>query len=85
MLVLFVGDEGCMAIDSTLLFRISSVAAGIMTAPPIVYALVRLLFWPGGPKNTSVYVMGWILRGGVGLFIAVAIIFALAISQFGCQ
>jgi hypothetical protein len=85
MLVLFVGNEGCMAVDSTMLFRISSFAAGIMTAPPIVYSLVRLLFWPGGPKNTSVHVMGWVLSGGVGLFIATAIIFALTISQFGCQ
>ena len=83
-LVIFAGDTtGC--IHAGWLFTASAWTAGIFSAPPIVYGLGRLLFWPGGSKGTKVKVMGWGLSVGAGIFISLVIIFALVVSQFGCQ
>lgn len=85
MLLIFAGDSNGCAADVSTLFTVSALAAGIFTAPPIIYGLARLLFWPNGPKTNMLGVAGWVLSVGAGIFITVVILFSLAISQYGCQ
>lgn len=84
--VFFVGDsEGCVSGTPGWLITILAWTVGILSAPPLIYGLARLLFWPNGPKDKSVWASGWIVSAGVGIFIAAVILFAIGLSQFGCQ
>lgn len=84
--LLFAGEgKACEAGSSELMLSALALSAGILTAPPLVYGLVRLLFWPNGPKGSSTWVAAWFVSLGVAVFVAGAILFALAISQYGCR
>jgi hypothetical protein len=86
MLLLFAGDSAtCKLGAPSQIFTIAAWTVGILTGPPVAYGLVRVLFWPGGPKNRAVYVAGWMVGVGAALFIAATVLFALAISQYGCH
>ena len=83
----FTGDgPGCAA--STVaksFYDIISWAAGILTAPPLVYGLLRLLFWPTGTKNVGVWAAGAVAAGGIAFFVVAVVLFAQAIAQYGCR
>ena len=84
MLVIFVSDGDSCGAEVSGLFRVCALAAGILTAPPIVYGLIRLVFWPEGPKSRAVKVASVVLSCGAGLFVAIVILFAAAVAR-GCQ
>jgi hypothetical protein len=85
--ILFVGGgESCEATSSSWFLTTLAWLAGTLTAPPLIYGVARLLFWPGGgPKHSLDFVAIWILIVGSGIFIAASILFALAVAQYGCQ
>jgi len=83
--IVFVGEsESCAVGAPGWLFTTMAVTTGVMSAPPLVYGLVRLLMWPGGPKS-GVKAGAWFVGTGVVLFVVAATLLALAISQYGCR
>ena len=83
LLLIFASDaKDCMA-GTGRLFTTSAWLAGVSSAPPLVYGLFRFIAWPNGPK-TSAGKVG-ILVIGASIFVTLAILFALAISKYGCQ
>lgn len=84
--LLFAGDgKVCEAASSELILNVLALSAGILTAPPLVYGLVRLLFWPEGPKGQTIWIAAWFVSCGVAVFVTASILFSLAISQYGCR
>ncbi|HTH71835.1 MAG TPA: hypothetical protein VL737_00545 [Candidatus Pristimantibacillus sp.] len=85
-LIFLVSDNNrCMADTPDLLFTISAWTVGILSAPPLVYGMARLFFAPNSGKSQLSQAAGWIVSIGAGIFVAGLILFALAISQYGCQ
>lgn len=85
-LIFLVEDrEGCAAGISGQLFTVLALIAGGLSALPLLYGLLRLLFWPNGQKSRTVLSGGWVMACGIAVFITAIILFALALSQYGCS
>ena len=84
--VVFVGDtEDCALGAPGWLFNVLPVTTGVLTAPPLIYGLVRLLYWPKSEEGESVWLAGWLVGSGIVVFVVAAILLALALSQYGCR
>lgn len=84
LLVAYIAEsQGCTP-GADWLVTTGAWAAGISSAPPLMYGLARFIFWPNGPKGMAVLLGGWMLSFGAAVFVTVAIVFALAISNYGC-
>ena len=84
--LLLVGqNESCSVDPPGRFITFFALLAGLLTAPPLLYGLGRFLFWPTGQKSRYTWIGGWILAFGAGIFIVLASLFALALSQYGCQ
>jgi hypothetical protein len=82
MLVLFSSRAGECTEGTMWLFTVSAWTAGILSAPPLLYGLARILFWDNGTKNGKT--SGIVLVVGTLLFVSVVTLFALAVSRYGC-
>ena len=83
MLIVFAGNsEGCTVSNIAWLFSAFAWIAGILSAPPLIYGLARLVFWPNGEKNKLLSV--GIVAGGAAIFVTAATLVAMAVSQYGC-
>ena len=87
ILIFFIGDnDNCVPPGfPTGVFVGGAYVVAIASVLPIVYGLVRVLFWPNGPKSRSTYIAGWVMSGLASLFVGAVILFAFLLSQFGCQ
>lgn len=84
LLALFASDvDGC-AVGSTWLLSGSAIAAGILSVLPIIYGLIRLLFWPNSSSGVKTTATGWILSCVVAIFTSLVILLVLMISRYGC-
>lgn len=84
--LLFAGENrSCQPGPPEMILSALAIATGVLAAPPLVYGFVRLLFWPKSPKNTATWIAAWVIGVGMSVFIAAAILFALAVSQYGCR
>ena len=81
--IVFISENDVCTSDS--LYNAVALITGLLTALPFVYGLVKLLVWPNGQKSVFNKFAGWIVSCGVGIFIVAVTLFALAISQYGCQ
>jgi hypothetical protein len=85
-LILFVDDrQGCVSGAAGGLFTVMAIIAGVMSAPPLLYGLARLLWWPNGAEGKGVWAAGTVILSGVGFFVAAAVAFAITVSHFGCR
>jgi len=84
-LVLLGDSPDCTEGTHDAFFTTLAFVVGGLTAPPLVYGFVRLLFWPKGTKTKLGMVAGWVVGGAIGIFVAAVVAFAVSISQFGCQ
>lgn len=83
MLIVFASDASeCMAGTSRLVV-VSAWLAGILSAPPLIYGLIKLLFYPNSAKTGKL--SGWVLSIGAAIFISLVILLALAIAEYGCR
>ena len=86
MLLLFAGTkEGCTSGAADRILTQFAWVAGICSAPPIAYGLVRLLQSPTGGGGKSTKLSGWIISCGAAIFVAAVILFAIIIAEYGCQ
>jgi hypothetical protein len=86
LLVVFVGESQRCADSASWLVSSAAWLAGVSSAPPLIYGLVRFLFWPNSPKKGGwIKVGGLILCIGAGLFVTGVILLAQAISHYGCR
>jgi hypothetical protein len=86
MFLLFADDnKGCVSGPPTFVLTGLALAAGILTAPPLIYGLVRLVFSTKEPKSAITWMAGWMIAGGIAIFVTGAILLALALSQYGCR
>lgn len=84
--LLFAGDSKvCTTTPPDPILNVMAIAAGVLTAPPLVYGLVRLLFWPKSPRSGSVWLAAWVICCGVGIFVGGAVLLAFALLQYGCR
>lgn len=85
LLVAFVSESQGCTVGADWLVTTGAWAAGISSAPPLIYGLARFIFWPKGPRGGAAVLGGWVLSFGAGIFVTCAILFALAISNYGCR
>ncbi len=86
MLLLFAGTkEACMSGAANRILSQFAWVAGVFSAPPIAYGLVRLLQAPTGSGGKSSKLSGWIIGCGAAIFVGAVISFAVIISAYGCH
>ena len=85
-LVIFATEgQSCMPGTSNGVLGVCALVTGVLSAPPLLYGLVRLLAWPDGPRIKNLWLIGLIIGAGVIVFVALATFLAMAIAQYGCR